>query len=136
MRFLTGLVAMIAVSAGCEGLPLARLVSIKPRLADRDAVAKALPKDLTLGLVVEADRLAIKKPITLEEKLAEVGARVGPDGKLCDSAGKEIYFEHFSKSGVCRHFSEDEGRAEERRKLEQKYRVIYIDDSPGSPDPP
>ena len=131
MRYLTGLVALIAVSAGCEGLPVARLVPIKPRLADRDAVAKALPKDLTLGQVVEADRLAIKKPITLEEKLAEVGAWVGPDGKLCDSAGKELYFYHIIKTGTPTHFSEDERRIRERRELEEKHRVIAIDDTPG-----
>ena len=78
MRFLLCFVAGIAVTAGCQGLPTPRVLSLKPRLADREGVAKALPKGHTLDQVIGADSKTVdndgkcrySNPVTLEEKLA------------------------------------------------------------------
>ena len=143
MRIMLCLAVGIAVTAGCQGLPTPRIPPFKPRLADREAVAKALPQDHTLDQVIGADSCSrtegadgkphYSNPITLEDKLAEVGARVGLDGKLRDAAGKEIIFRPTVRYGCQR--VRDEKEEEETRKLNEKYRVICISACPGLPDP-
>ena len=143
MRFVLCFVAGIAVTAGCQGLPTPRPLSFKPRLADREAVAKALPQGHTLNQVIGADSKIVdddgkcrySNPVTLEEKLAEVGARVALDGKLCDAAGKEIFFDSCKGSGVWKSTETEQEERRVRQQREKNGRVIYIDYDPCGPNP-
>jgi hypothetical protein len=103
----------------------------KPLLPNRQAVARCLPAYLKLSTVIYAD-YGGRNPITLEQKLAEVGAQVRPDGKVADANGKEIYFYHTPRSGCPLHPEQ----LDSYQKLQRRYRVIDIDDHPGAPPPP
>src|SRR5262249_50798024 len=69
--------------AGC-GVP--RQMTI-----DRDAVRRALPRDVTLDMVV---RPSLDRDDTVEKELIRVGAYVDGSGTLRDRAGREIRFAH------------------------------------------
>jgi hypothetical protein len=100
-------------------------------LADRWAIAKCLPSDLRLSDEIGYDNFAMKQ-VYLSEKLAEVGARVSPDGKICDKMGKEIYFYLTPKlpgmqMNPAAYQRIIDQNAEEYRELQEKYHVIEID---------
>jgi hypothetical protein len=100
-------------------------------LTDRWAITKCLPSDLRLSDEIGYDNFAMKQ-VYLEEKLAEAGARVSPDGNICDRAGKEIYFYHTPKLPGAQMHPDAYQRlidqqAETYRKLQEKYHVIEID---------
>jgi hypothetical protein len=76
------LLAAAAAFTGC--------VAAHPPATDPAALAKCLPPDLTLSTVIDANPEG--KGLTVADKLAEMGAHVGADGKLRDRRGKEVTF--------------------------------------------
>ena len=81
-----------------------------PRLRHPGAVSACLPREITLATVAEyhpTGRMVQVKnakvfdyqEITVEQKLAELGAHVS-DGKLLDSQGREIRFFRRYAAGV------------------------------------
>jgi hypothetical protein len=124
------LVVSALLLAGCSSGPpaLSAPPPRRPVLIDRDNVARHLPKDLKLNTVV-SDAPGGGMPVYLEERLAEAGVRVSAEGKLIAADGKEIYYAHYIPSGAWREVSEAE--REERKKLDEKYHVIDINDAPG-----
>jgi hypothetical protein len=87
-----------------------------PKLANREAVAKALPQGLTLA--TKFRDVANQRTITtVERKLAELKAQVGKDGKLRTGVGKLIFFYQGLRYQGARPARED---VERERKLHQK----------------
>ena len=132
MRPALSLVLACLILAGCyTPQPARTTIAPPPRdpvLADRDNVARHLPKELRLNTVID-DAPSGGHPFTLEQALAQAGARVNSDGKLVAADGKEIYFEHYMPHGA--QLIESDAEREEKRKLEEKYHVIHINDAPG-----
>src|SRR5260370_42636888 len=102
--------------------------------ADREAVARCL-HGVTLGEGVRVrpgpgGRLHL---VTVEEALAELGARAGEDGKVRDRDGKEIHFWRNPLSGRATPRTSEEARAvqAELEELKRQYTVIEFDYYPG-----
>jgi len=76
-----------ALPADCKKV----LPKDSPKLANRDAVAKALPQGMRLEEKFR-DLNNGGKVTTVEQKLAGLRAAVGKDGKLRDGGGKPIFF--------------------------------------------
>jgi hypothetical protein len=136
------LLLVASLLAGCESVERMAVLTDPCRqhlsLSNRYAIAKCLPADLQLF-----DRIdyvfSARRPIYLEERLAEVGANVGKDGKLRDGQGKEMYFYHVPPGeGPKGTYIEDSIEEQQRkfikhqheeklfRELQEKYRVITI----------
>jgi hypothetical protein len=71
--------------------------------------------------------------VTVEEALAELGARAGEDGTIRDRTGKEIRFWRNPLSGRGTPWSPGEADAvrEELENLKKNYTVIEFDYYPG-----
>jgi hypothetical protein len=97
----------------------------RPRLANRDAVARCLPADVRLDMPLQWSDSAD----TVENALVRVGAHVFPDGKLRSAAGKEIYFELVGSGGpvpIPLSPQAIEAEAQRHRALEERYTIIRI----------
>jgi hypothetical protein len=103
------LLVLLVIPLGC---------AVKPTLADPDGVAAILPVGITLG--TEFRDGGVGGPLTtVRDKLAQLGAHVGNDGKLRDSAGKLILF--FRPTGEWRQRDRDQ-----LAKLEKQGTVIRM----------
>jgi hypothetical protein len=106
---------------------------------DRDAVRQALPRDVTLDMVVRPSSHGYD---TVEKELIRVGAHVDGSGTLRDRAGREIRFAHqprpMGSAPPPRPPSpEDHRKRVEWEKLRQEFTVIDITwNQSFEPDPP
>jgi hypothetical protein len=125
----------VAVALGALGL-LAGYVRLPPTLRDRNAVSASLPAGITLSTVAEyrpTGKMARVKnsnepvydEITVEQKLAEVGARA-KSGKLYDAAGKEIRVFRGYGGGAKPPPQMIQSEHEERARLKSLYTVIDV----------
>jgi hypothetical protein len=92
LRVLFALAVFFAAVSGCNpfvGSSIEIPPDPKPILADRDAVAKCLPSDVKLSTRSWFGGIG-GRWVTVEERLAEVGAHVDQDGELRDFDGKQI----------------------------------------------
>jgi hypothetical protein len=126
--------ALPALLAGCLLFPPAPTRQAVPRLADREAVARCLPRCASSA---SPSGVRLETPLrwdgppgeTVEAALAKVGARVGADGRLYSAAGKEIYFDCVGSGGPPRPTpseQEREATARARRELEARYTIISV----------
>jgi hypothetical protein len=147
---LAGLLVAIAGCCGTPPAPVSRGPAGPPPAedpapalapADREAVTRCL-RGVALGQGVRVrpgpgGRLHV---VTVEEALAELGARAGEDGKVRDRDGKEILFWRNPLSGRGTPWSNEEARAvqAELEELKRQYTVIEFDYYPGEEngDPP
>jgi hypothetical protein len=132
---------------GCHPFPFAsndgNPSAIHPRwhLEDRAAVARCLEGySLSDGVGVEQTAPGRLRKITIEEKLAGLGARAREDGKLVDGSGKEIrFFAHYT-GGAQLPASCFAAEREALEELKKHYTVIEISYWPGkengAPSPP
>src|SRR4051812_25954109 len=74
------LVFLLALAPGCAYSPL--------YLAYRTSISRHLPEGVAFGDYVERDLFG--RRISVDEKLAELGAYVDADGILRDGAGKRV----------------------------------------------
>ncbi len=83
--FVAGLVSLL-FAAGCAHCPIFQL--------DRPELERRLPDGISMSDFVERDWSGY--PVTVDEKLARLGAYVSEDGKMRDGAGRPIeFFRHF-----------------------------------------
>lgn len=104
-------------------------------LKDREAVACGLPAGVALadGVRVSGKVWGRQHVVTVEEALAELGARAGEDGKLRDRAGKEIRFWRNPLEGRGTPYFPDEPQRvqDELEQLKKQFTVIEFDYYPG-----
>jgi hypothetical protein len=105
-----------------------------PRAPDRAAMERALPQGVAMSDFVEMG--ANGRRVTVGDKLAEIKAVVGQDGKLYDDAGKPIEFYREQVFGM------DPGPDYYRRqqelldKMKERARVIEMAWDPDIAPPP
>src|SRR5262249_15336235 len=98
----------ILLALGCTSLennsPLTQVIyphPVYPSLADRESIARALPSPYQLSdgvEVVKVGHFNRLRKVTMEEKLASLGAKVVA-GKLVDRDGRQIFFWHSGSIG-------------------------------------
>ena len=109
---------------------------LPPTLRDRGAVTACLPPGVTLSTVAEyrptGTMSRVKNTmesdyneITVERKLAEIGARA-KGGKLYDAGGREIRFFKDYGGGAKPPPQMIQSLQEERRRLKSLYTVIEL----------
>jgi hypothetical protein len=102
--------------------------------ADREAIARCLHgATLDQGVRVRIGPGGRLHKVTVEEALAELGARAGDDGTIRDRTGKEIRFWSNPLAGRGTPWSTEEMQAvrAELEKLKKLYTVIEFDYYPG-----
>jgi len=127
-------------------------LALPPRLANRLAVAGSLPDRITLDMVASyewrgntpihwllqrvTNRSDWYRLITVEQRLAEVRARLSNDGKLRDSRGREVrFFKHIGGGSPTSEKALNEWMNELARQKHQ-FTVIEIDAyDPRNPPP-
>jgi hypothetical protein len=116
-RFAAALAVLVfsALPADCKKVP----PKDPPKLANRDAVARALPQGMRLEEKFR-DLNDGGKVTTVEQKLAELKATVSKDGKLRDGGGKLIFFYKGLSYQGRRPTREQEARA--RKRLEELHK--------------
>ena len=84
-------------------LPVAASAEANDNGASPSSLAKCLPPDIKLSDVVEVSRSrdangrpAASSPITVEQKLHEIGATCNSANRLIDGTGREIVFYHLT----------------------------------------
>jgi hypothetical protein len=141
-RFL-GLHYLLLLLVGCKATPANLLDGLTQKRPDagevakglppdmREEIAKCLPSDVQLDTVAEWRFDGDWQKITVEQKLAKLGAYAGKDGKLHDPSGREIRF-CYSNPGwgnpPARYWEikEDEEEARRWKEFQDKYTVISI----------
>jgi hypothetical protein len=119
---------------GCLFFPQVPAKAPVPRLANREAIARCLPR---CAASASPCSVRLETPLrwnepdgeTVETALAKVGARLGADGKLYSAAGKEIYFDCVGSGGPPMPTPSEEERAaavRARRELEARCTIITI----------
>ena len=126
--FLFSLVLAGAV-AGCSMCPLFQM--------ERAEIARKLPSGIEFADFVTHDWTG---NVTVEEKLARLGAYVRGDGKLCDGAGRPIEFYRHSESAMSPGRDFEQRAQEQWQKLHERERkgeisVIEIRRDPNLPAP-
>jgi len=128
----------ILLAIGCtsleNNLPLTQIIyphPVYPPLADREIIARALPSPYQLSdgvEVVTVGHFNRLRKVTIEEKLASLGAKVVA-GKLVDRDGWEIFFWHSGSIGPA----VDLGKIHEQfENLKRQGTVIEIKYWPGA----
>jgi hypothetical protein len=117
---------LLPALAGCALSP-AYLVS-------RSSIAQHLPDGVRMDDFVERGPLGRK--ITVGEKLAQVGAAPGPDGKLYDHSGKRVEFFRYYDGGAPPPPGMLEAAERQLAELKKTCTVIEILHDPDLPSPP
>jgi hypothetical protein len=84
--------ALLIGAGGCTCFRTVQRTAGRQTIADREAVRRSLPSDVTLETIAQRPSFDIK--ITVEQELIQRGAHIDEDGTLRDSSGKEIRFFH------------------------------------------
>ena len=94
---------------------------------DWSAVAACLPAGVTLTTEFCPDNAgcAPERRTTVKRKLAELGARAR-DGKLYDSAGKEIVFYHVPSRGAPPSRDQEQQERGRLEELRRKHTVVLM----------
>jgi hypothetical protein len=102
-------------------------------LVNRPAIARCLPEGIRMEDYVERGPAGMK--VTVEEKLARLGASPGPDGHLYDRDGRRIeFFRHYDGGAQPLPGMLEEGWRR-LRELKKTCTVIEICHDPGLPLP-
>lgn len=101
--------------------------------ADRAALERALPQGITMAHFVEMD--ANGRRVTVGDKLVEIKAVVGQDGKLYDGAGRPIEFYREEIFGMDPGPDYYRQQQEYLEKLKQRAHVITMNWDPDIPPP-
>jgi hypothetical protein len=116
LRTLCLLLCFSAIVLGCD-----RLAAPSSKGATNPAdLAKCLPEGVSLSTP-----LPRTNGTTIGQKLAELGA-YAKEGKLYDRSGREIYFYQGIIGGPQTSPEMEKQRAEEERKLHERYTVIDL----------
>jgi hypothetical protein len=94
------------------------------RGANLTELARALPDGMTLGRVVRD--FGRSRPITVQDELLRLGARVDPEGKLRDLRGREIRFFSPTCTGGTVEIGYQEACREEARTYEELHRQFTV----------
>jgi len=113
----------LAVLAGCTMSPLYQL--------ERPGLERALPSSVAMTDYVEHDWTGYK--VTVEEKLARLGAYSDAPGVIRDGTGKEIRFYRHKELGTPPYSASNPPPPNELPDLKKRFNVIEIKTDPDVP---